>query len=69
MFVGCNIVTVWLGLIFWFALGNSETDNDVFAVLARTYNYSIEKNLSPVWPILIFATLFLSGFISMVSII
>ncbi|CAF4747616.1 unnamed protein product [Pieris macdunnoughi] len=67
--VGSNIITAWFGLIIWFALGDSEAGNDVFAVLIRTYNSTIEKNLSTVWPILIFATLFLSGLISIVSLL
>ncbi|CAG4942537.1 unnamed protein product [Colias eurytheme] len=68
-FVGINIVTIWFGLIIWFALGSSDNDTSNFAVLAETYNITVNKNLSAIWPLLIFATLFLSGIISMISLL
>ncbi|XP_038216682.1 sodium- and chloride-dependent glycine transporter 1-like [Zerene cesonia] len=68
-FVGTNIVTVWLALIVWFALGSKENDSSAFAVIAQTYNITVVENLRAVWPLLIFATLFLSGIISMISLL
>ncbi|CAK1554737.1 unnamed protein product [Leptosia nina] len=69
IYVGANILSIWFGMIVWFALGDTDTGSTVFAVLARTYNFTVEKNLSTAWAIVIFATLCLSGVISMVSLL
>lgn len=69
-FVVTNIVTVWCGVLFWFAVGGDvERDSSAAAVLELIYHVAYERDLSIVWPLLVFAALFLSGVITMVNII
>ncbi|CAG9558166.1 unnamed protein product [Danaus chrysippus] len=68
VFVAFNIVSCWIGTLFWFAIGGSDakvTSNA--AVLVQIYKVTIERNLSNAWPILVYLLLFISGIITMVT--
>ncbi|XP_063837949.1 sodium- and chloride-dependent glycine transporter 1-like [Ostrinia nubilalis] len=66
-FVATNIVAGWLGPLFWFALGAPEPDTSAAAVLEQIYRAAYERDLSIAWPLLVFAALFLSGVITMLT--
>ncbi|XP_031767201.2 sodium- and chloride-dependent glycine transporter 1-like isoform X2 [Galleria mellonella] len=65
--VGTNLVASWMGLLFWFAISNGYKDKSAVAVLLVIYQVADENELNKVWPLLMFATLFLSGIITMLT--
>ncbi|XP_059059909.1 sodium-dependent neutral amino acid transporter B(0)AT3-like [Achroia grisella] len=65
--VGANLLAGWVGLLFWFAIGSDDKDNSPVAVLLQIYEIANSNELRNVWPLLMFATLFLSGVITMLT--
>lgn len=67
--VGTSTVASWGGLVFWFAVsGSQDPDTSSAAVLVHMYRTTEEDGLHIAWPLVVFAALFLSGIITMVSI-
>ncbi|CAK1588083.1 unnamed protein product [Parnassius mnemosyne] len=70
IFVGVNVVAAWAGVMFWYAISGSEgSDTSSVAVLIETYRVAVEKNLSTAWPLLIFLMLFLSGIVTVLTLL
>ncbi|CAH0716569.1 unnamed protein product, partial [Brenthis ino] len=68
LIVVANIVTSWLGILFWFAIGgDGDKSTSGIAVLVQIYKVAAENNLSTAWPLLTFAMLTLSGVITMLT--
>ncbi|XP_075990932.1 sodium- and chloride-dependent neutral and basic amino acid transporter B(0+)-like isoform X2 [Anticarsia gemmatalis] len=68
-FVGANIISTWVGLLFWYAISGADKDTGVFAVLIEAYKVGEEPATDLSWPLIMFLILILSGFISMLSLL
>jgi hypothetical protein len=63
-----NMIVSWTGLVLWYWIsGGEDMDTSAAAVLVEIYRVAQDGNFHIVWPLLAFATLFLSGVITMVS--
>ncbi|XP_037300939.1 LOW QUALITY PROTEIN: sodium- and chloride-dependent glycine transporter 1 [Manduca sexta] len=72
VFVTTNILASWTSLLFWFGVspaGDVGRDTGMMAVLVETYRTADRNGLDIVWPMLIFAMLFLSGIITMLTLL
>ncbi|CAH2036089.1 unnamed protein product, partial [Iphiclides podalirius] len=68
--VGLNVAAGWGGLLFWYAIVSpGELDTSPVAVLVETYRLAVERELNVAWPLLIFFMLFLSGIVTMLTLL
>ncbi|KAF9419099.1 hypothetical protein HW555_004270 [Spodoptera exigua] len=68
-FVGANILSTWVSLIFWYSISGPEKDTTVFAVLVQAYQLGEDPDTDLAWPLIMFLTLLLSGLITMLSLL
>ncbi|CAH1647853.1 unnamed protein product [Spodoptera littoralis] len=67
--VGANILSTWVGLVFWYSISGPDRDTTVFAVLVQAYQLGEDPDTDLAWPLTIFLTLLLSGLITMLSLL
>ncbi|KAM3968382.1 sodium- and chloride-dependent glycine transporter 1 [Aphomia sociella] len=67
--VGVNTVAGWAGMLFWFTISDGNQENSSVAILLQIYQVTDANELDKVWPLLMFATLFLSGVITMLTLL
>nr|XP_021197777.2 sodium-dependent nutrient amino acid transporter 1 isoform X2 [Helicoverpa armigera] len=64
-----NVASTWLSVVFWHALSGAERDAGVFAVLVAAYQLGDDVDTDLAWPLTVFLTLLLSGFITMLALL
>ncbi|KAJ0183667.1 hypothetical protein K1T71_000090 [Dendrolimus kikuchii] len=63
---GANVITSWVGLLFWFSISlPDDKDTGMVTVLVQIYATAYRNSLNKAWPLCMFATIFLSGVITM----
>ncbi|KAI8430603.1 hypothetical protein MSG28_000818 [Choristoneura fumiferana] len=68
--IATNIILSWFGMLFWFAVaGSDERDVSALAVLVQMFKAAEYQELNVTWPLLVFAALFFSGIITMLTLL
>lgn len=68
--IGANILTSWLGTLLWFAITRPVLEDSLeSSLLVQAHHAANERGIPVEWHLILFVTIFLSGIISVVSIV